>query len=76
MGDSKHYPTASAKDNRGPNPRFKISRQRRSKRKRPSRARLRGCTCTWTCIVCAYDTISCATSRSTSRQVVKIVSAC
>jgi len=57
MGDSKHYLMASAKDNRGPNPRFKISRQGRSKRKRPFRARLRCCTCTWTCIVCADDTI-------------------
>lgn len=58
MGDSKHYLKASAKDNRGPNPRFKISRQRRSKRKRSFQARLHGCTCTWTCIVCADDTIT------------------
>ncbi len=71
MGDSKHYLKASAKDNRGPNPRFKMSRQGRSKRKRSFRARLRCCTCTWTCIVCADDTITCATSRSTSK-VVKI----
>jgi hypothetical protein len=71
MGDSKHYLMASAKDIRGPNPRFKMSRQRRSKRKRSFRARLHGCTCTWTCIVCADDTLTCATSRSTSK-VVKI----